>query len=252
MNYIDKFLELTKHLPRKFVRNLKLLRNVEENCKDLKLQLKNSREKHLQNLKENSFENSESNSLQTIEKLNKEILILSDYKLEIIKELNYIVDSYFLNKISIIIEEGNKELKNLDGENSFANPKNLDGKLTDVNNNKEKDDLDTISVSTSPFLGTKKGRNISLKKKRNNLSTEYSKELQNSKNGEIEKYCKCNGNCFGKMIECDNPHCEKGQWFHLSCVGIKEGEEPDSKSKWFCCKKCENEFKKVKNNKKKN
>ena len=41
MNYIDKFLELTNRLPRKFVRYLKLLRNVEENCKDLKLKLKN-------------------------------------------------------------------------------------------------------------------------------------------------------------------------------------------------------------------
>ena len=45
------------------------------------------------------------------------------------------------------------------------------------------------------------------------------------------------------FLYCDNPNCEKGQWFHLSCVGIKEGEEPDSSSKWFCCKKCEKDFK---------
>ena len=46
------------------------------------------------------------------------------------------------------------------------------------------------------------------------------------------------------MIECDNPNCENGQWFHLSCVGIEEGKEPDSSSKWFCCKKCEKDSKK--------
>ena len=100
--------------------------------------------------------------MQIIENYNKEILILSDYKLEIIKELKYIIESSFLNKLSPIIEEGNKELKNLNGETSFSNPKYLDGKFCYINNkiNKEKEDIDTTSSSTSQFLGKKKvGRN---------------------------------------------------------------------------------------------
>ena len=238
MNCIEKFLQLTNPLPKEFVRYLKLLRNVEEKSFDLKNKLKISREKYLENLKDKIFENSESNLLQIIENYNKEVLILSDYKLEIIKELKYIIESSFLNKLSPIIEEGNKELKNLNGETSFSNPTYLDGKFCYINNkmNKEKDDIDTSSSSTSPFLGKKKRRNKSSKKKGNNLSIR-----------KIEKYCKCNGICFGKMIECDNPNCKNGQWFHLSCVGIKEGNEPDSSSKWFCCKKCEKDSKKLKN-----
>ena len=238
MNCIEKFLKLTNSLPKEFVRNLKLLRNVEEKSIDLKNKLKKSREKYLENLKDKIFENSESNLLKVIENYNKEILILSDYKLEIIKELKYIIESSFLNKLSPIIEEGNKELKNLNGETSFSNPTYLDGKYCYINNeiNKEKDDIDTSYSSTSQFLGKKKGRKKSSKKKGNNLLIR-----------KIEKYCKCNGICFGKMIECDNPNCKNGQWFHLSCVGIKEGNEPDSSSKWFCCKKCEKDSKKLKN-----
>ena len=249
MNYIEKFLQLTNQLPREFVRYLKLLRDVEGNFGDLKNKLKKSRESYLENLKKNSSENSLSNSLKDIEKYNKEILELSDYKLEIVKELEYIIESTFLDKLSPIIDEGKKELNNLNRENNFSNNKNIDGKLSDINNNikKEKEDIDTTSVSSSQFLGKKKDRMKSSKKKSNILSNKYSEEIKQSKNGEIEKYCKCNGVCFGKMIECDNPNCEKGQWFHLSCVGIKEGEEPDSSSKWFCCKKCEKDFKKVKN-----
>ena len=127
MNCIEKFLKLTNPLPKEFVRNLKLLRNVEEKSIDLKNKLKKSREKYLENLKDKIFENSESNLLKVIENYNKEILILSDYKLEIIKELKYIIESSFLNKLSPIIEEGNKELENLNGETSFSNPTYLDG-----------------------------------------------------------------------------------------------------------------------------
>ena len=245
MNYTEKFLQLTNQLPRKFVRYLKLLRDVEENSEDLKNKLKKSRERYLENLKNNSSQNSLSNSLKDIENYNKEILVLSNYQLDIIKELEYIVESTFLNKLSPIIEEGKKEFNDLNVENTFSNKKETDGKSSDINNNikKVKEDIDTNN-SSSQFLGKKTDRKKSSKKMRNFLSNKNSEEIKKSKNGEIEKYCKCNGVCFGKMIECDNPNCEKGQWFHLSCVGIKEGEEPDSSSKWFCCKKSEKDFKK--------
>ena len=55
MNCIEKFLKLTNPLPKEFVRNLKLLRNVEEKSIDLKNKLKISREKYLENLKDKIF-----------------------------------------------------------------------------------------------------------------------------------------------------------------------------------------------------
>ena len=150
-----------------------------------------------------------------------------------------------------IIEEGRKEIdNNINGQfNSLANSELLGNSLSDLN--KRKDDMDSISTKGgNNLLGIKKNRNKTNKRKKNNLS-EYSEDVQNSQNEEKQKkYCNCNTISYGKMIECDNPNC-KLQWFHLSCVGIKEGEEPVT---WYCSKECENESKnlKKKNKRKKN
>ena len=50
-----------------------------------------------------------------------------------------------------------------------------------------------------------------------------------NKNAEEDKevHCICHGTSYGLMIMCEI--CEK--WFHFSCVGIKEGKEPE---KFYC------------------
>jgi hypothetical protein len=45
------------------------------------------------------------------------------------------------------------------------------------------------------------------------------------------------------MIECENPECTNGQWFHLECVDLDEDNLPDE---WFCssaCRKVQHFFK---------
>jgi hypothetical protein len=46
----------------------------------------------------------------------------------------------------------------------------------------------------------------------------------------LEKYCLCKRVSFGEMIACDDPDCEI-EWFHVSCVGLKEGE---MRGEWYC------------------
>ena len=235
MNCVDKFLDLVAPLPRKIVRLVKLLREVEENSKDLNIKLKNSREKHIQKLKDNSLKNFESQSLKSIENSYSELLTLSDYKIEIIKELNYLIEYYFINKISPIIEEGKKEVETgLTGTSSFPLLDKLTESISDI---KLKEDME----SKNSLLGNKKNRNI--KKKKNNI--ENIQDLE-------KKYCKCNKECYGQMIECDNINCKYGQWFHLPCVGFQEGDELPHE--WYCCSTCESEAKskKTKNKRKKN
>ena len=43
------------------------------------------------------------------------------------------------------------------------------------------------------------------------------------------KYCYCNSEAEGKMIECENPSCSR-VWFHFSCVGIKR----TPRGSWYC------------------
>jgi len=56
-------------------------------------------------------------------------------------------------------------------------------------------------------------------------------EAQSEAEADIILYCVCNRPAFGGMVACDNADCNSGQWFHLSCVGLKEGQVPDN---WFC------------------
>lgn len=42
-------------------------------------------------------------------------------------------------------------------------------------------------------------------------------------------YCFCQRRSFGVMIGCDNPDCTY-QWFHITCVGVKE----PLPEKWYC------------------
>ncbi|EJC98613.1 uncharacterized protein FOMMEDRAFT_113764 [Fomitiporia mediterranea MF3/22] len=42
-------------------------------------------------------------------------------------------------------------------------------------------------------------------------------------------YCFCDNMSFGEMIGCDQPGCKR-EWFHLSCVGLKEAP----KGLWYC------------------
>ncbi|KAG8966344.1 hypothetical protein FRC03_012141 [Tulasnella sp. 419] len=60
------------------------------------------------------------------------------------------------------------------------------------------------------------------------------------------RYCYCNQVSFGDMIGCDNPDCER-EWFHYSCVGVREAPKPDRK--WYC-KDCTGLFGRSKKKKK--
>ena len=49
-------------------------------------------------------------------------------------------------------------------------------------------------------------------------------------------YCYCKEDKGGEMVGCDNDNCESGQWFHLSCLKLKNSPRSN---KWYCanCRK---------------
>ncbi|KAF2224821.1 hypothetical protein BDZ85DRAFT_294682 [Elsinoe ampelina] len=59
-------------------------------------------------------------------------------------------------------------------------------------------------------------------------------QVEAGEEDDTEVYCSCQRTSFGDMIGCDNLDC-KYQWFHWSCVGLKETPEGE----WLCpfCKK---------------
>ena len=108
MSFINKFLELAEPLPRKLIRHLKLLKEVERISNNLNNSLKERREQYLEKLREKSLKRNI--TLKSIKSLYKEVLSLSDYKLELINEIKYILENEFVSKLKPIIEEGKGEL----------------------------------------------------------------------------------------------------------------------------------------------
>ena len=224
--FVNKFLELAEPLPRKLIRHLKLLKEVERISYNLNQSLKERREQYLEKLREKSLKRRI--TLKSIKSLYKEVLSLSDYKLELIKEIKYILENEFVEKLNPIIEEGKTELES---------------------NNKKITFEDTSSITTDTEANSKKFLN-----KKKNRSVKKSKDREKEKEKEKEKenihiennihnhkirdlkdvYCKCKRESYGKMIQCDNPDC--GEWFHYECIGLKENYEP--KEEWFCSDKC--------------
>ena len=154
-----------------------------------------------------------------------------------------------------IIQEGKKECTNNINDPLGNTEKNISNDdASSIINNKKMEDNESNSAQGS-FLKKKQKRNKTLKlkgKKNNNgIPPEYPDEnAQNLQNGEKQKvYCKCKKPSFGDMIECENPRCPNGQWFHYSCVDISEGKEPTSE--WYCCTKCKEEAKNLKKKKRK-
>ena len=222
ITFVNKFLELVEPLPRKLIRHLKLLKEVEIMSYNLNQSLKERREQYLEKLREKSLKRNI--TLKSIKSLYKEVLALSDYKLEIINEIKYLIENEFVEKLNPIIEEGKGELES---------------------NNKKilfEDNTTTTDNETNPrkLLSKKKNRSVKKSKEREK-EKEKEKEKENvhiENNNKIrdlkDVYCKCKRESYGKMIQCDNPEC--GEWFHYECVGLKESYEP--KEEWFCSDKC--------------
>ncbi len=223
--FINKFLELAEPLPRKLIRHLKLLKEVERISYNLNQSLKERREQYLEKLREKSLKRSI--TLKSIKSLYKEVLSLSDYKLELIKEIKYILENEFVDKLDPIKEEGKEELDLNNKKITFE-----DNTTTDNDTNSKK------------FVNKKKNRSMkkNKEKEKDNKDKEKEKEnihIENNSNNKIirdlkDVYCKCKRESYGKMIQCDNPEC--GEWFHYECIGLKESYEP--KEEWFCSDKC--------------
>ena len=139
--FVNKFLELAEPLPRKLIRHLKLLKEVERISYNLNQSLKERREQYLEKLREKSLKRSI--TLKSIKSLYKEVLSLSDYKLELIKEIKYILENEFVEKLNPIIEEGKTELESNNKKITFEDTSSI---TTDTEANSKK------------FLNKKKNR----------------------------------------------------------------------------------------------
>ena len=213
---------MTANLPREIVRILKLYRTVEERSKNINDTLTNIRQKHLREIKEMKNKIQTNEEIMIInDKYYHELLNLSEYRQKLIEELEYILKNNFIQKISPIIEEGQKECREqlLSTGIQFSNNNKTTIEDNIVYNDKRKNER---------ILGIKTNRpNKKITKKGNLAKIEYSEENQLNGEEDNEIHCTCKGTSYGLMIMCEQ--CLK--WFHYKCVNIVEGKEPEH---YFC------------------
>ena len=104
MSSFDKLYIETKEYPREILRKLNLYKEVEELSKNTNNKLKIIREEYLKKMNEN--DNPEEIIILN-KKYSKELLALSDYKKELLEDIDYIIKTKYIDKMDIILEENN-------------------------------------------------------------------------------------------------------------------------------------------------
>lgn len=146
MSFVDDFLDLSASIPHDVIRRIKLLKEVDEKVVGMLIInilietnkiLAEKKAIYLKKLK-NKNDKSDNTELTTqIDFCYQEGLALSDYKLEIVKDLQYVLFDYHQKKLDVIIEKGEKDLKNNQLMNSgiipsttlYMNEKSMDDSI---------------------------------------------------------------------------------------------------------------------------
>ena len=135
----------------------------------------------------------------------KELLNLSEYKQNLMKELNYIKNK-LVNNMNKIIEEGEKECQD------------------ELNKNKKKSE-----IKEEKYLNKKTKRNNQKKINKDDFKI-FEDILPNNEEDDNTLYCICKNKGDGNMIMCDK--CQN--WFHFKCIGLDENSNPNE----FFCQAC--------------
>ena len=268
-SFIDEFLDFTVNLPREIVRLLKLIKEVDEKSNEINLSLQENRKKYLSSMENNQIINHE--LFKQINEQNSNAISLCDYKKEVVKELQYLLFQFYMDKLNNVIEQGEKECKinstiltQNNFNHSFSNyyDKSNDGDYNSTisgtqHGNKKKINSyhnsemyhNSNSSTTNKMLGYKTRRTPKLKNnKKSNNSIELSEsdmtQSQQINENVVQEpiYCICKKQRDDiKMICCDNPKC-KIQWFHFLLMKKKNG---------FALKNVKNKLKKKEKKKRK-
>jgi hypothetical protein len=115
MSYVEDFLELTADIPKDFIRNLKLIREIDEKViskyyiiKDHQTKICDMKKKLKSKLRN---ERLDQDLVKQIEKEQDYIITLADHKIEFINECNYLAE-YHLAKLNEKIDLYEKSLQN--------------------------------------------------------------------------------------------------------------------------------------------
>ena len=205
MSYLEEFVNSISYLPGEVVRSLELIRLLDSKTHQHVQDMNSLSKEYFANLKRESDRVIEdSDLLDKIKHRQYQSISLSDEKIVVSSQISTILERH--------INQLNTDLANFKNELQYK----LDDKIDDPfpSGNKKKK-IDNVMEELSYLEGSELGAYS---------PAEYADDVETE-----QLYCICNQPNFGRMIECENPQCEK-KWFHFTCVGL----ETNPKGKWYC------------------
>lgn len=261
--YIEDFVDHSFSVPREVVRLSKLINEIDEMNNKIGKRLNDNRKLYLQT-KKNKIDSKLEEIRKKIDEDTNCLLSLNDNKQENLRELEFIIHGH----IKELDNTYNKYKKDYDTANwGFQQPGNQEsnnvGSITgNMGRNSMKDKImnQQPAQSSNSIYNYEKSASVinqkGDKKKKNAASFKDASlnlvEDQNAFDSQYEQsqdhdlYCICQKNTNEDMIGCDNSAC-KFQWFHFSCVGLKE----QPVGSWYCTD-CSNQKEKGRKRKKYN
>lgn len=245
--YIEEFVDHSFSVPREVVRLTKLINEIDEMGNKINKRLNENRKLYLQS-KKNKLDSKLEEMRKKIDEDTNCLLSLNDNKQENLRELEFIIQTH----IKELDNTYNKYKKDYDTANwGFQQPGNQEISSTPANTgnsgrNTMKDKIhshQTAQSSTSVYNYDKSSSVINQKgeKKKKNAASSFKDaslnlvedpnafDSQYEQSQDHDLYCICQKNTNEDMIGCDNQTC-KFQWFHFSCVGLKE----QPVGSWYC------------------
>ncbi|CAF4063246.1 unnamed protein product, partial [Rotaria magnacalcarata] len=212
----DEFIESLESLPIDLSRNLRLLRELDDKSLSLKSECSTIATKY----QDSKSHDDKYSIIQTLNDLQSRRLLHANEKITLANQAYEMVEKH-IRRLDDVLEE----LANQPQVNSTTNrkKKRTTSSHDDVNSNKKrrKQDKPLNQVQNKTSIKNKEHHDI-------NKVEPVGLDLFPIDPYE-PRYCICNQVSFGRMIACDNPHCQI-EWFHFACVKLEE--EP--KGKWFC------------------
>mmetsp|Transcript_8691 Transcript_8691/g.16974 ORF Transcript_8691/g.16974 Transcript_8691/m.16974 type:complete len:198 (+) Transcript_8691:2396-2989(+) len=190
MSYLDDYLASIKYLPSEVTRSLELIGDLDGKIKKLS--------DELEKMKVTFFKYKGDSELRVrIEEVQKEVGDLTDEKIVIVKQLCEAVIKH-KQRLEQDLTMLDRTLKNVNLQE-------------DTTAKRRKDERSTEDFNLSYYV------------------SDFPAEEFPGQDAETRKYCICNQESYGNMVECDNKHCER-EWFHYECVGLNS----PPRGQWYC------------------
>lgn len=235
-SYLEHFLESLDTLPSDLVRNLTLMKDLDEKTQELVREINGQSENYMETAHQLTSEE-KGGKFREIRNMFGKARELSDDKVQLSMQTYEMIDKH-IRRLDSELVKLEVELK----EKILSSSGPVSGKVGDEVKKKGRNCQRQQQKLTTPKSAPKENEALRKKQKLDPETvhqvpgtyllasiTQATDVYDMPVDPNEPTYCVCHQVSFGEMIGCDNPDCPI-EWFHFTCVGLTT----KPKGKWYC------------------